>query len=296
MEIQPGFALAIVAIKLMTIASKRYIIQCLQSLLITQFHRLSLHFFQSYSPHCHMAPPRGRKKSLGRRKIEMKFIEDENARTVTFSKRRAGLFKKATELSILCGAQIALIIFSLGGRAYSFGHPDVNSVLNRFRNRDPVPNLQDSIHAARVRAAMLQELKDKCDQKTEELETRKRRGRQVKAELEGSLYQITPEKLETMDLEQLKQLKAKMENLRGYVRRQAIAQTRVNVVEPSNEMNVAKPAETSNRMNVTKPAEASNRMNVTKAAVRAVPGEVNLAKMKKPRRGASPIPADWLKL
>ncbi|KAL3643116.1 hypothetical protein CASFOL_013931 [Castilleja foliolosa] len=34
---------------------------------------------------------------------------------ITRSKRRAGPFKKATELSILCGAHIAIIIFSLGG-------------------------------------------------------------------------------------------------------------------------------------------------------------------------------------
>ncbi|GFP80751.1 agamous-like mads-box protein agl61 [Phtheirospermum japonicum] len=56
----------------------------------------------------------------------MKLIEEENARTVTFSKRRARLFKKATELSIRCGGQIAIIIFSLSGRADSFVHPTLN--------------------------------------------------------------------------------------------------------------------------------------------------------------------------
>ncbi|KAL8468450.1 hypothetical protein ACS0TY_031605 [Phlomoides rotata] len=251
-----------------------------------------------------MAPPRGRKKSQGRRKIEMKFIEDENARVVTFSKRRAGLFKKATELSILCGAQIALIIFSFGGRAYSFGHPDVDSVLGHFRNRDPFPNVQDSVHAMRIRAAMLQELKNEFDQKTEELKTKKRRGRQLEAELENSVFHITPEKLETMDLEQLKQLKEKMEKLKGYVRRQAIARSQVNVAGPSNvvkppitldQMNVAEPAiPPLNSMNIAEPAiPPPNSMNVAEPAV---PGEENLAKMKRNRRGASPIPADWLKL
>lgn len=261
-----------------------------------------------------MAPPRQRKKSRGRRKIEMKFIEDENARTVTFSKRRAGLFKKAMELSILCGAQIALIIFSLGGRAYSFGHPNVDYVLNRFRNRDAVPNLQDSIHGVRGRAAMLQELKDMCDRKNEELAARKRRGKQIEQELEGSLYQITPEKLETMNLDQLKQLKQKMEKLRRYVRRQAIAQSQANGAGPSN---VDKPDSTSDRLNLNGPAIPSDLMNVTESAIPsnsmdvtepsipsnlmnvskpAVPGEANLEKMKNNRRGASPIPADWLKL
>ncbi|GFP80785.1 agamous-like mads-box protein agl61 [Phtheirospermum japonicum] len=59
----------------------------------------------------------------------MKLIADEKVRTVTFSKRRARLFEKATELSILCGAHIDIIIFPLGGLAYSFGHPNVESVV-----------------------------------------------------------------------------------------------------------------------------------------------------------------------
>ncbi|GFP80786.1 agamous-like mads-box protein agl62 [Phtheirospermum japonicum] len=59
----------------------------------------------------------------------MKLIADKNVRTVTFSKRRARLFEKATELSILCGAHIAIIIFPLGGLAYSFGHPNVELVV-----------------------------------------------------------------------------------------------------------------------------------------------------------------------
>ncbi|KAK8967135.1 Agamous-like MADS-box protein AGL61 [Platanthera guangdongensis] len=47
---------------------------------------------------------RKKRQSMGRQKIAMKIIEREEARQVCFSKRRAGLFKKATELSILGGA------------------------------------------------------------------------------------------------------------------------------------------------------------------------------------------------
>ncbi|KAL8042461.1 hypothetical protein ABFX02_09G052300 [Erythranthe guttata] len=167
----------------------------------------------------HMAPPQGRKKSQGRRKIEMKLISDENARTVTFSKRRAGLFKKATELSVLCGTQIALIIFSLGGRAYSFGNPSVGSVLDRFRSKNRNPNVQDSVHATRIRSATLQQLKEQCDQKNKELEIRKTRGKEIEATLEGSSCQISEERLNLLDFDQLKQLKEKMENLRDNLRR-----------------------------------------------------------------------------
>lgn len=72
------------------------------------------------------------KKTLGRRKVEMKPIERESNRLVTFSKRRTGLFKKASEISTLCGVEIAIIVLSLAGKPFSFGSPDVESVLNRF--------------------------------------------------------------------------------------------------------------------------------------------------------------------
>ncbi|KAK1271599.1 Agamous-like MADS-box protein AGL62 [Acorus gramineus] len=67
---------------------------------------------------------------MGRRKIEMKKIEKEDARQVCFSKRRQGVFKKASELSTLCGAQIAIIVFSPGGKPYVFAHPSLDSVIN----------------------------------------------------------------------------------------------------------------------------------------------------------------------
>ncbi|KAK4385049.1 MADS-box protein [Sesamum angolense] len=50
----------------------------------------------------------------------MKRIENASSRQVTFSKRRNGLLKKAYELSVLCDAEVALIIFSQKGRLYEF--------------------------------------------------------------------------------------------------------------------------------------------------------------------------------
>ncbi|RLN40163.1 hypothetical protein C2845_PM01G16040 [Panicum miliaceum] len=70
--------------------------------------------------------------SMGRQKIEMKRIEREEARHVCFSKRRQSMFKKASELSILCGAMVAIVAFSPGGRPFSFGSPSFKAVFNRF--------------------------------------------------------------------------------------------------------------------------------------------------------------------
>lgn len=72
------------------------------------------------------------KKSIGRQRIEIKQLEEESKKQVTFSKRRAGLFKKAAELCILCGAEVAVIAYSTHGNVFCFGHPDVGAVVDRY--------------------------------------------------------------------------------------------------------------------------------------------------------------------
>ncbi|KAF3960441.1 hypothetical protein CMV_014848 [Castanea mollissima] len=60
------------------------------------------------------------KEIMGRGKIVIKRIDNSTSRQVTFSKRRNGLLKKAKELSILCEAEVGLIIFSSTGRLYDY--------------------------------------------------------------------------------------------------------------------------------------------------------------------------------
>ena len=57
---------------------------------------------------------------MAREKIQIKKIDNATARQVTFSKRRRGLFKKAEELSVLCDADVALIIFSSTGKLFEY--------------------------------------------------------------------------------------------------------------------------------------------------------------------------------
>ncbi|KAJ4788858.1 Agamous-like MADS-box protein AGL62 [Rhynchospora pubera] len=73
-----------------------------------------------------------KKHSIGRQKIPIKRIQREDARQVCFSKRRVGLFKKAHELSVLCGAHLAVLVFSPAKKAFSFGHPSVNHIFDRY--------------------------------------------------------------------------------------------------------------------------------------------------------------------
>ncbi|XP_051149770.1 MADS-box transcription factor 18-like isoform X2 [Andrographis paniculata] len=62
-----------------------------------------------------------------------KKIEDISARQVTFSKRRQGLVKKAHELSVLCEAQVAVMVFSPTGRYHQYSSTsNINDILNKF--------------------------------------------------------------------------------------------------------------------------------------------------------------------
>jgi hypothetical protein len=72
-----------------------------------------------------------------RGKTEMKRIENETSRQVTFSKRRNGLLKKALELSVLCDAEVAVVVFSPRGRLYEF------ATANRYSNLPFPTNLPE---------------------------------------------------------------------------------------------------------------------------------------------------------
>ncbi|GKV18720.1 hypothetical protein SLEP1_g29061 [Rubroshorea leprosula] len=68
---------------------------------------------------------------MAREKIQIKKIDNATARQVTFSKRRRGLFKKAEELSILCDADVALVIFSSTGKLFDYASSSMKEILER---------------------------------------------------------------------------------------------------------------------------------------------------------------------
>ncbi|KAG4937525.1 hypothetical protein JHK85_052444 [Glycine max] len=57
---------------------------------------------------------------MGRGRVQLKRIENKTSQQVTFFKRRSGLLKKANEISVLCDAQVALIIFSTKGKLFEY--------------------------------------------------------------------------------------------------------------------------------------------------------------------------------
>lgn len=67
---------------------------------------------------------------MGRRKIEIQPLADDRNRTVTFLKRKAGLFKKAHELAVLCQVDLAVIILGNNNRLYEFSSVDTKELIS----------------------------------------------------------------------------------------------------------------------------------------------------------------------
>ncbi|XP_047328845.1 agamous-like MADS-box protein MADS9 [Impatiens glandulifera] len=63
---------------------------------------------------------------MGRGKIEIKRIENSSNRQVTYSKRRNGLIKKAKEITVLCDAEVSLLIIGSSGKIHEYCSPSTN--------------------------------------------------------------------------------------------------------------------------------------------------------------------------
>ncbi|KAK7861547.1 floral homeotic protein apetala 1 [Quercus suber] len=70
---------------------------------------------------------------MGRGRVQLKRIENKINRQVTFSKRRGGLLKKAHEISVLCDAEVALIVFSHKGKLFEYATDScMEKILERY--------------------------------------------------------------------------------------------------------------------------------------------------------------------
>ncbi|KAL3833565.1 hypothetical protein ACJIZ3_008301 [Penstemon smallii] len=110
-----------------------------------------------------------------RGKTEMKRIENATSRQVTFSKRKGGLLKKAFELSVLCDAEVALIVFSPKGKLHEFSSSSViNKTIERY-----ITNTRNLARQGKIaEEENIQHLKDEAadlNQKIEFLQDYKRK-------------------------------------------------------------------------------------------------------------------------
>ncbi|KAM9926345.1 hypothetical protein OXX59_003306, partial [Metschnikowia pulcherrima] len=80
--------------------------------------------------------PTSGKQQKERRKIEIKFIQDKSRRHITFSKRKAGIMKKAYELSVLTGTQVLLLVVSETGLVYTFTTPKLQPLVTKSEGKN----------------------------------------------------------------------------------------------------------------------------------------------------------------
>ncbi|XP_022726545.1 MADS-box protein SVP-like [Durio zibethinus] len=132
---------------------------------------------------------------MTRKKIPIQKIDNTAARQVTFSKRRRGLFKKAQELSTLCDAEIALLVFSTTGKLFEYSSTSIGQVIERRNLQSekvgrldhiPYPELQ-------LESSTYAVLSKEIAEKTQELR------------------QLRGEDLQGLDLEELKHLEKLLE-------------------------------------------------------------------------------------
>ncbi|XVF68178.1 hypothetical protein PTKIN_Ptkin10aG0183400 [Pterospermum kingtungense] len=161
-------------------------------------------------------------RKRGRQKVEMVKMEKDSNLQVTFSKRRSGLFKKASELCTLCGAEIGIIVFSPGNKVFSFGHPDLGTVIDRYLKRSP-PETSGTLQLIEARRnAYVHELNMQLTQAMSQLEVEKRRGEELNQMRRAGQNQNWWEApIEELSLPQLQQLKSALEELKKNLARQA---------------------------------------------------------------------------
>ncbi|XP_010519690.1 PREDICTED: agamous-like MADS-box protein AGL27 isoform X1 [Tarenaya hassleriana] len=81
---------------------------------------------------------------MGRRKVEIKRIENKSSRQVTFSKRRGGLLEKARQLSVLCDAAVAVLVVSSSDKLYSFSSGEsLTRILARYWEQQAEEDVKD---------------------------------------------------------------------------------------------------------------------------------------------------------
>ena len=160
-------------------------------------------------------------RSKGRGKVEMAKMSKESNLLVTFSKRRVGLSKKASELSTLCDAETAVIAFSPGEKVYSFGHPSVDTIVDRFLTQNPVPIDSTLQPFEDHRSANIHQLNKELTLANKALEAEKKQGEALEKMRKESQEQCWwAGAVEDLSLEQLELLKISLEALKKDVLKQ----------------------------------------------------------------------------
>lgn len=166
-------------------------------------------------------------KTKQQKRTEIKKLEDPNQRHVTFSKRRVGVFNKASELCALTGAECAIVCESYGGRVYAFGHPSVESVVDKYLGEKSSSELPENNSETHVNSlCMHDKLKTQYSETMKELEIQKKKSLTLKQEKHDNTNDSNDsfwwqQPFEHLEVEELEDYISSMEKLRNNLRSRA---------------------------------------------------------------------------
>ncbi|WOK99350.1 MADS-box transcription factor 1-like isoform X1 [Canna indica] len=141
---------------------------------------------------------------MGRGRVELRRIENKINRQVSFSKRRNGLLKKAYELSVLCDAEVALIIFSSRGKLFEFcSSSSMLKAIERYR--------RCSYNASESWVSSADETQQNSYQEYLKLKTRVEY-------LQRSQRNLLGEDLDALNMKELDQLESQLEISLSHIR------------------------------------------------------------------------------
>ncbi|KAF5733300.1 putative mads box protein [Tripterygium wilfordii] len=162
------------------------------------------------------------RNNKGRQKTLIKKIENKRNLQVTFSKRKVGLFKKASALSSKCGAEVAIIVFSPGNKAFSFGGPNVESVVDRYLAENPTPTVENSEAQVEEQRMNVCNLDTHLTQVLKDIEEEKKRNDELKEIRIAKEAECGWEKpIEEQGMAELEKLKVALEDLKLKIEEQA---------------------------------------------------------------------------
>lgn len=136
------------------------------------------------------------RKTRGRQRIPIKLIQSKDDLLVSFSKRRNGLYKKASEISTLCDVDVGAVLFSPSDIPYSFFSPDFDAV---------VLGGGGSAHHLDGARARIRELNRRVDEVVEQQGSEEKREKLLDAAVGAAAMGWWEVPVENLDAEQVKE-------------------------------------------------------------------------------------------
>ncbi|WCJ38833.1 Agamous-like MADS-box protein AGL62 [Euphorbia peplus] len=155
-----------------------------------------------------------RKKTKERQMcLEMKKIEKVEARLVTFSKRRSGIYKKASELVALTGTQIAFMVYSPSGKPFVFAHPSLEPLANHFLDRpgEPVDKTHPMVEVHRV--IRMEKMTKQYNDLLQQVEVEEDKESDLKQKMKGVEKGWWDTPIKEQSLQQLGETEAKLKHI-----------------------------------------------------------------------------------